>query len=140
MTGYGPTPNLIKDDHIFVYQFSNTLTFQIMFVLKNLKQNAKKMRFCAKVKCFDRASWFHYFSLNVDENPPPTPPPAAVVDETLEKELEKLENENEELEEQPEDGIIDDDKPEENDPAEESATEIKEEDDSNNPEEVLTSG
>ena len=80
------------------------------------------------------------FSLNVDENPPPTPPPAAVVDETLEKELEKLENENEELEEQPEDGIIDDDKPEENDPAEESNTEIKEEDESNNPEEVLTSG
>ena len=46
--------------------------------------------------------------VNIDEEPPPAPP-AAVVDDGLEKELEKLETEKCELEETPEDGIIDDD-------------------------------
>ena len=47
--------------------------------------------------------------LNNDEEPPPAP--TAVVDEGLEKELEKLENsENaEDFQETPEDGIIEDD-------------------------------
>ena len=46
--------------------------------------------------------------VNIDEEPPPAPP-AAVVDDGLEKELEKLETDKCELEETPEDGIIDDD-------------------------------
>ena len=72
--------------------------------------------------------------LNVDEDPPPAP--VAVVDEGLEKELERLEeNETEELQETPEDGIIDDE--------EEVTSEVaheKEETKSVAAEEVLASG
>jgi len=71
--------------------------------------------------------------VNIDEEPPPAPP-AAVVDNSLEKELEKLETEKGELEETPEDGIIDDD--------EDSPQDVPD-DESNKPEvedEVLTSG
>ena len=71
--------------------------------------------------------------VNIDEEPPPAPP-AAVVDDSLEKELEKLETEKGELEETPEDGIIDDDG--------DSPQDVPD-DESNKPEvedEVLTSG
>lgn len=47
--------------------------------------------------------------LNVDEEPPPAPPTAD--GEALEKELDRIEQEESELQETPEDGIIDDDAP-----------------------------
>ena len=74
--------------------------------------------------------------VNIDEEPPPAPP-AAVVDDGLEKELEKLEAEVNDLQETPEDGIIDDDVPqeeEENDPEGNDSKKVDVE------EEVLTSG
>ena len=80
--------------------------------------------------------------LNVDEEPPPAP--TAVVDEGLEKELEKLES-NEDVEdfhETPEDGIIDDDATEVKDEDEEGQTEQEEIKSvkSANTEDVLASG
>jgi len=88
--------------------------------------------------------------LNVDEEPPPAPP-AAVVDDGLEKELEKLNKDEDAIQETPEDGIIDDenvpgdeemkdgnDQGDEQHPPEESSEDaIKDE---TNPEEVLASG
>ena len=70
----------------------------------------------------------------MDEDPPPAP--VAVVDEGLEKELERLEeNETEELQETPEDGIIDDEEEVTSEVAQE-----KEETKSVVAEEVLASG
>ena len=80
--------------------------------------------------------------LNVDEEPPPAP--TAVVDEGLEKELEKLEsNEDvEDFQETPEDGIIDDDAAEVKNDDEEGQTEQEEIKSvkSANTEDVLASG
>lgn len=82
--------------------------------------------------------------LNVNEEPPPAPPVAVVEDDPgLEKELEKLEAEEAELQETPEDGIIDDDQP--NPPEDTAATEeeigkVGDDDAPPASEEVLTSG
>lgn len=74
--------------------------------------------------------------VNIDEEPPPAPP-TAVVDDGLEKELEKLETEEGELQETPEDEIIDDDSPLEEQQQQEDEEETKKDDIE---EEVLTSG
>ena len=74
--------------------------------------------------------------VNIDEEPPPAPP-VTVVDDGLEKELEKLETEECELEETPEDGIIDDDSPQADEDTEQQDEEVKKDDVE---EEVLTSG
>ena len=77
--------------------------------------------------------------IHVDEEPPPAPP-AAVVDEGLEQEVGRLENE--EPEETPEDGIIDDEAPAEEPPEEPpvDADETKVADEPSSAEEVLPSG
>ena len=74
--------------------------------------------------------------VNIDEEPPPAPP-TAVVDDGLEKELEKLETEEGELQETPEDEIIDDDSPLEEQQQQEDEEETKKDDIE---EEILTSG
>jgi len=78
--------------------------------------------------------------LNVDEDPPPAP--VAEVDAGLEKELERLEEKSgDEIQETPEDGIIDDDALE-NDDKDEEAGSVKAEEDlkSGTTEDVLASG
>ena len=81
--------------------------------------------------------------LNVDEDPPPAP--VAEVDAGLQKELERLEEKSaddaDEIQETPEDGIMDDDALE-NDDKDEEAGSVKAEEDlkSGTTEDVLASG
>ena len=81
--------------------------------------------------------------MNVDEDPPPAP--VAEVDAGLQKELERLEEKSaddaDEIQETPEDGIIDDDALE-NDDKDEEAGSVKAEEDlkSGTTEDVLASG
>ena len=81
--------------------------------------------------------------VNIDEEPPPAPP-TTVVDDGLEKELEKLDTDECELQETPEDGIIDDDSPQDQpEDDEQENTDEPENTDSKKTdveEEVLTSG